>query len=199
MLNRLQSSLKRVSRIQQNLQNSLSFAQAQSGALDVAGKILNKMSVLRVRASDPTKTDKEIEQYNYEFKELQRQLCEMKKSKFNKVSLFKSVDSNSFAGVGIESTELYTKSSLDLESTIKHTRAGLFDGMIPLSSGKRIYQVQSGGYEEDRLNIEDAHYEGNLTLEFDAKTLKDNVKLYHEGNLIFNSGEITGSHIFDIP
>ena len=29
MLNRLQSSLKRVSRIQQNLQNSLSFAQAQ--------------------------------------------------------------------------------------------------------------------------------------------------------------------------
>ena len=51
-------------------------------ALDVAGKILNKMSVLRVRASDPTKTDKEIEQYNYEFKELQRQLCEMKKSKF---------------------------------------------------------------------------------------------------------------------
>ena len=40
------------------------------------------------------------------------------------------------------------------------------------------------------MNIEDAHYEGNLTLEFDAKTLKDNVKLYHEGNLIFNSGEI---------
>ena len=84
-----------MSRIQQNLQNSLSLHKRNRG-LDVAGKILNKMSVLRVRASDPTKNDKEIEQYNYEFKELQRQLCENKKSKFNKVSLFKSVDSNSF-------------------------------------------------------------------------------------------------------
>ena len=38
-----------------------------------------------------------------------------------------------------------------------------------------------------------------MYVNFDAKTLKDNVKVYHEGNLVFDSGEITGAQSFSIP
>ena len=195
----LQSSFKRLTTLQHNLQNSLSFSQTQAGALKVAGKILDRMSVLRTRASDETLAQSEIEEYNYEFKELQRELCELKKRKFNKVSLFKTVDTNSIAGAGLEKGDLFTQTTSSHFAGMKHTRAGLFEGMIPLAAGKGVLKSREGGIQEDRLGVDDANKVGALTLNFDAKTLKDNVKVYHESNLVFDSGEITGAQSFSIP
>ena len=114
MLLHLKSSLNRVSLVKKNLQNSLSFSQAQAGVLNEVGKILNRMSVLRTQADDVSKSTLDVENYNYEFKELQKQVCELKKANFNNVSLFKSVNSSELAGKGLELDDIFSKATIDL-------------------------------------------------------------------------------------
>lgn len=199
MLLHLKSSLNRVSLVKKNLQNSLSFSQAQAGVLNEVGKILNRMSVLRTQAADVSKSTLDVENYNYEFKELQKQLCELKKANFNNVSLFKSVNSSELAGKGLELDDIFSKTTIDLSGEIKHSRAGLFEGMIPPYVSKQVFKSRNGGIEEDRFAVNDANNVGTLRLKFDAKDLKDNVRIYHNGMMIFDSGKVTGKHNFEIP
>jgi len=72
----------------QNLQNLLSYSQLQDGALESAGKILNRMGELSVRALDVISTDADRENYNKEFLELAEQLDELKEEDFNGINLF---------------------------------------------------------------------------------------------------------------
>jgi flagellin len=85
---KLRSRLTRVERVGENLQNSISFLQVQEGALQVAGSILTRISELKTMSTDVTKNSGDIENYNKEFIELQRQLAQMSKDKFNGISLF---------------------------------------------------------------------------------------------------------------
>jgi flagellin len=85
---KLRSRLTRVERVGENLQNSISFLQVQEGALRVAGSILTRMSELKTMSMDVTKNAGDIENYNKEFVELDRQLAQMSKDKFNGISLF---------------------------------------------------------------------------------------------------------------
>jgi flagellin len=85
---KLRSRLTRVERVGENLQNSISFLQVQEGALQVAGNVLTRMSELKTMSMDVTKNSGDIENYNKEFIELQRQLGQMSKDKFNGISLF---------------------------------------------------------------------------------------------------------------
>ena len=52
---KLQSKLKRTEAVRQNIQNGISYLQVQDGALNVMGKILDRMSELRTMAQDVTK------------------------------------------------------------------------------------------------------------------------------------------------
>ena len=57
--------------------------------LDTVGKIVDRMSELKGLASqDPMKSDQDRASYNNEFKDLQAQLYDISKMKFNGVSLF---------------------------------------------------------------------------------------------------------------
>ena len=85
---KLRSRLTRVERVAENLQNSISFLQVQSSALQVAGNVITRMSELKTMSMDITKNSGDIENYNKEFIELQRQLGQMSKDKFNGISLF---------------------------------------------------------------------------------------------------------------
>lgn len=71
---KLRSRLTRVERVAENLQNSISFLQVQSSALQVAGNVITRMSELKTMSMDITKNFGDIENYNKEFIELQRQL-----------------------------------------------------------------------------------------------------------------------------
>lgn len=88
---KLRSRLTRVERVGENLRNSISFLQVQEGALRVAGNILTRMSELKTMSTDVTKNSGDVENYNKEFIELQRQLGQMSKDKFNGISLFTTV------------------------------------------------------------------------------------------------------------
>jgi flagellin len=71
------------------VQNAISFMEVQDGMLDTVGKIVDRMSELKGLASqDPMKSDQDRASYNNEFKDLQAQLYDISKMKFNGVSLF---------------------------------------------------------------------------------------------------------------
>jgi flagellin-like hook-associated protein FlgL len=87
---KLDSSMKRTEVVLNNHQNALSFLQVQDGALESVGNIVSRMSELRTMAADVTKNTSDIENYSKEFRELQKQLSQLQREKFNGVSLFTS-------------------------------------------------------------------------------------------------------------
>jgi flagellin len=73
-----------------NVGNSVSFLQTQDGALNVAGKILDRVSELKTLYNDPTKNSSDKGNYDAEFTALQSELTAISSEKFNGVSLFGS-------------------------------------------------------------------------------------------------------------
>jgi flagellin len=87
---KLNSKANRTTAVLQNSQNALSYLQVQDSGLQNAGKIVDRMSELRVMSQDITKNTQDIENYSKEFVELQSQLNQISKEKFNGISLFAS-------------------------------------------------------------------------------------------------------------
>jgi flagellin len=85
---KLQSSVKRTEAALNNHQNALSYLQVQDGVLEAIGDIVDRMSELRTMAADVSKNAADVENYSKEFLELQDQLHQMKREKFNGVELF---------------------------------------------------------------------------------------------------------------
>jgi flagellin len=84
---KLSAAINRISGAQNNVQNAISFM--QDGMLDTVGKIIDRMSELKgLSSQDPMKSDQDRASYNNEFKDLQAQLYDISKMKFNGVSLF---------------------------------------------------------------------------------------------------------------
>ena len=85
---KLESQARRTESVLNNHQNALSYLQVQDGALETVGKIVNRMSELRTMAADVTKNTSDVENYSKEFRELQSQLNQVRREKFNGISLF---------------------------------------------------------------------------------------------------------------
>jgi flagellin len=100
---KLSSKMNRTSAIIQNSQNALSYLQMQDSSLSAAGKIVDRMAELRTMAQDITKNTGDIENYSKEFMELQGQLNQIQKEKFNGISLF-STGSGTGSGILNQST-----------------------------------------------------------------------------------------------
>ena len=102
---KLDAKLNRTEAVIQNSQNALSFLQVQDGALATVGKVLDRMSELRTMAQDITKNSGDIENYSKEFLELQSQLNQVSREKFNGISLFAtSRDASGIKNAGNTST-----------------------------------------------------------------------------------------------
>ena len=86
--NKLDSKLSRLEKVHQNLKNTISFTELQESALRTVGTIITRMSELKTMSTDVTKNSADIENYNKEFVELQKQIGAISKHKFNGVSLF---------------------------------------------------------------------------------------------------------------
>jgi flagellin-like hook-associated protein FlgL len=87
---KLQSTMSRTEAALNNHQNALSYLQVQDGVLDAMGAIVDRMAELRTLAADVSKNSSDVENYSKEFVELQDQLNQMKREKFNGVELFSS-------------------------------------------------------------------------------------------------------------
>ena len=85
---KLRGTISRLSGVEKNIDNAISFLQVQDGILSSAGKILDRMAELKALSQDVLKNDSDIANYNAEFKNLQVQLYQMSETTFNGVSLF---------------------------------------------------------------------------------------------------------------
>ena len=85
---KLSGTINRLSGVEKNIDNAISFLQVQDGVLESSGKILDRMAELKALSQDVLKNDSDIANYNAEFKNLQVQLHQMSETTFNGVSLF---------------------------------------------------------------------------------------------------------------
>ena len=87
---KLSAAAKRQGAVSSNIGNAVSYLQTQDGALQVAGKVLDRISELKTLYSDPTKNSSDKANYDSEFSELKSQLTSLAGEKFNGVSIFGS-------------------------------------------------------------------------------------------------------------
>jgi flagellin len=87
---KLSAAATRQGAVSQNIGDAVSYLQTQDGALQVAGKVLDRISELKTLYADPTKNSSDKANYDAEFTELQSQLTALSSEKFNGVSLFGS-------------------------------------------------------------------------------------------------------------
>ena len=85
---KLSGTINRLSGVEKNVDNAISFLQVQDGVLESAGKILDRMAELKALSQDVLKNSSDIANYNAEFQNLQVQLFQMSETTFNGVSLF---------------------------------------------------------------------------------------------------------------
>ena len=85
---KLESQILRSGAAMQNILNGISLLEVQDGVLSNAGQIVDRMSELKSLYHDVMKNDADRESYNKEFRDLQVQLFDMSRIKFNGVSLF---------------------------------------------------------------------------------------------------------------
>ena len=86
---KLNAAVNRMAGARNNVQNGISFVEIQDGMLETVGRIVGRMAELKGMATqDPLKSSQDVESYNNEFRDLQKQLRDINKSTFNGVSLF---------------------------------------------------------------------------------------------------------------
>ena len=129
---KMESALKRTEAVRINVQNGLSFLQVQDGGLKVIGKILDRMSELRTYSDDITKSTSDTENYSKEFVELQQQLLQISREKFNGISLFtnNAGGDTDYDGDGVNEmalTLLTTASGVAADGYVSITQVNLQD------------------------------------------------------------------------
>jgi flagellin len=94
---KLSAAAVRQGAVATNIGNAVSLLQTQDGALKVTGKILERISELKVLSSDVTKSSSDKANYDSEFTALTAQLTSNATEKFNGVALFGSTSIGSVA------------------------------------------------------------------------------------------------------
>ena len=87
MAKKLGAKTQRIAKLKQNNQNAQSFLNLQYVALKNTASILSRMSELKAMSMDVTKNASDVENYDKEFLELQKEIVVISKSKFNGISL----------------------------------------------------------------------------------------------------------------
>ncbi len=94
---KLSAAARRQGAVASNIGNAVSMLQTQDGALKVAGKVMERISELKVLFSDITKSTSDKDNYDAEFVALTTQLRDTSGEAFNGVALFGSASIGSVA------------------------------------------------------------------------------------------------------
>jgi flagellin len=93
---KLNAAVTRLVGAKNNVQNGISFVEVQDGMLETVGRMVNRMAELKGMATqDPMKSDQDIESYNNEFHDLQKQLFQISQQTFNGSSIFANTTTKS--------------------------------------------------------------------------------------------------------
>ena len=186
---KLDAAINRVSGAVNNINNAISFLEVQDGMLETAGRIVDRMSELKGLASqDPMKSEQDQASYDNEFRDLQMQLYDIAKMKFNGVSLFANYASN-ISDTTINKEAIFEaenqKLSLDNSMTIYTSSEGSAGSRVSvhkllLLSALTVTQNQYIGYAWSAANNdEDTQTIGykDEPLTFASTNLEDTLSL----------------------
>jgi len=126
---KLSATINRTKAVNTNIANAQSFLQTQDGAFQVAGKLLDRISELKILANDVTKNTSDIANYDTEFTALQSQLTAIAGETFNGVSLFTS---------GSSATTLSVATAEDGGSTVDIDQATLADDLSTVTAAANL-------------------------------------------------------------
>ncbi len=178
---KMESSLKRTEAVRINVQNGLSFLQVQDGALKVIGKLLDRMSELRTYSDDITKSSPDTENYSKEFVELQQQLHQIAREKFNGISLF----TNNNGGLTDYDGDGINEHALTLLTTASGVAADGYVSVTQVNLQDILTVTDSKGVEYNLGNLEGI----NLSVGGGANTYKQGV--YHSDTLLNTTSTYT--------
>ena len=167
---KLNSSIEKLKGVSSNIKNSISFLDVQDGIIQGAAGILERMSELKSLSQDVLKNSADIDTYNTEFKNLQVQLYQMSKEKFNGISLFATTTT---ARGGTQAVFGANNSTTDNTITIYTTENG---DSGPKVSVHKALLLSAITFDENRVSISKAYgASGTKTLaaisSADAKSL----------------------------
>ena len=148
---KLSGTINRLTGVEKNIDNAISFLQVQDGVLESAGKILDRMAELKALSQDVLKNSSDIANYNAEFKNLQVQLHQMSETTFNGVSLFAITSGTSnvrfnTAGAGNNVT-IFTSANGESGSIVSINKGALLAALTVDAanvSAKKTFQEASG-------------------------------------------------------
>lgn len=109
---KLSAAATRSAAVSTNIANATSYLQMQNSTLTTAGRVLDRMSELWSLYQDPTKSSSDKDNYDTEFKDLQKQLASLSAGTFNGIAIFGS------SGSGVPET---VRVSEDGEQTVELT------------------------------------------------------------------------------
>jgi flagellin len=155
---KLRGTISRMTGVQKNVDNAISFLQVQDGVLESAGKIIDRMAELKALSQDVLKNSSDIANYNAEFKNLQVQLYQMSETKFNGVSLFATTDASgtktTFNTVGSGNTvSIFTSATGESGSVVSINKTSMLAALTIDASSvstKKAFQDAATANDEIR-------------------------------------------------
>ena len=141
---KLTSAINRNRSVISNIQNALSFAEVQDGALTSSATIVNRMSELKSLSLDVIKSSSDRANYNTEFNALQQQLHSIATETFNGISIFASDAGSGVFGTGSVSLAIYTSDKGAAGSTVSLQKALLLSALTFTNTTSTVAAAAGG-------------------------------------------------------
>ena len=179
---KLRGTISRLSGVEKNIDNAISFLQVQDGVLESAGKILDRMAELKALSQDVLKNSSDIANYNAEFKNLQVQLYQSSETKFNGVSLFATTNSTgnaTFNTVGSGNTvSIFTSATGESGSIVSINKSTMLAALTIEASSvstKKTFQdsTTTGTYSFGAATVGDAFNLGDVSVAVFTQALQN--------------------------
>jgi flagellin-like hook-associated protein FlgL len=165
---KLAATARRQNAASANIGNAVSYLQTQDGALQVAGKVLTRISELKTLYADPTKNSDDLANYQAEFAELQTQLNSLGSEKFNGTSLF-SAEQMNVSATGEAATIAIGGANLRGSTTLLGPQATTLSAFTTVSGSPTV----SGGVVTMTAGTEiktNTSFTGPFEVNFDARS-----------------------------
>ena len=169
---KLKASVSRLTGARNNVQNGTSFLEVQDGVLEGTGRIVTRMAELKgLGSQDPMKSSQDIESYNLEFRDLQRQLYDMSQMTFNGVSLFANLATDG-------TTESVFRDAADATNntvSIQTSTQGSSGSKVSLHKAKFLAAITLEAGDLDRTRAGDAVFSNKTIVAAGNKAADTNI------------------------
>ena len=137
---KVESSADAGAQLGRQMLNSLSFLSTQKGLLENVSSILSKALDLRSSYNNPVMTEKDKNGYDEAFRELQKELNQISRQKFNDVSIFSTQLPGELIGDSVGLDKITQQSdALNTSDNIGVSRWGIFrDLSVNLETGPQL-------------------------------------------------------------